>query len=116
MMIIMLDLRLAEHDKPRKISYRTSCQFITLAIRRFVVARLSIAEHSHYIREHHAWPIVLVRIEENTKSFKFVDETKDGPPLRSLFRDPQCHTVAKDVSFSVYFELEFDLPDNRRYV
>lgn len=54
------------------LTYRTSSQLIGLSIMRLVIARLTITHHGHDKRKRGTGTVVLVRVEEDTKTFEVV--------------------------------------------
>ena len=54
------------------MTYGTTSQFIGLAVMRLVVASLSVAHHSHHVRERGAGTVVLVGVEEDTETLEVI--------------------------------------------
>ena len=89
--------------------YRTAGKLLVLAIVILVIGRLTISYHGHHIRECYPWPVVFVCVKEDSEPFEFIHRTKYRPPCRSLLGDPQCHSIAMKVPFTVYLEFKLDL-------
>jgi hypothetical protein len=57
--------------KVEKRRYRTARHnFISLSILSFVIGSVSIADHAHNIRKDESRPIIFIRVNENTETFK----------------------------------------------
>jgi hypothetical protein len=80
-----------------------------LSVVRVVVARLSVTEHSRNIRENDAGAVVLVGIDEDSKTLEVVGATEDGAGDCALLRDPERHAVAEEVAAAMEFEFPLDL-------
>ena len=89
--------------------YRTSSDLVRLAVIVFVVCRLTISVHGHYVGEHRARAVILIRVEENAETFKLVYMTKDVPRLGSLLSDPHGETITVEIALAVDVEFELNL-------
>lgn len=91
-------------------TYRASGQFVCFSVVGLVVARLTITEHSHDIGKDGAGSVVLVRVEEDTQTFKLVLGAKDGTLLSSGLGHPHGETITEQISLAVDVELDLDFP------
>jgi hypothetical protein len=94
----------------KRNAYRAASQFVVFTIVVLVVEGLAVASHGHDVREHGAGAVVLVGIEEDTKTFKLVNGSEDWSLLCALLGEPECETIAIKGVLSVYLKLELDLP------
>lgn len=90
-------------------TYGTPSQLVGLAIVRLVVARLAIAHHGHYVGEGRAGAVILVRVEEDTQTFKVIRGPKDGALRRALLGEPHGKPVTVQISLAMDIELDLDL-------
>lgn len=77
---------------------------------RLVIARLAITHHSHDKWKRGTGTVVLVGVEEDTKTLEVIRRAKDRALYCALLGKPQGESIAVQVTFSVDFEFEFNLP------
>lgn len=87
----------------------TACVFIRFAIIRLIVWCLSISNHGHDVWKYSSWSIVLVRIEEDAKTFELVYRAEYWSSLSSLACYPHCHSITMQIARAVDLERKFDL-------
>lgn len=75
-----------------------------------VVDSLSVAKHSHDIRENNTRSVVLVCVEEDTQTLEHVLVAKDRTLLGSVGGHPHGKTVTEEVALAIDVELDLDLP------
>ena len=90
-------------------THRTASQLIGLAIVAFVICSVAIPNHGHYIWEHNARAVVLVRVDEYAETLKSVLEAKDISTLSTLLGEPHGHAVAIQCARAADLELDFNL-------
>jgi hypothetical protein len=91
------------------MTYRASSDLVRLTIIVLVVCRVTVTVHSHDVREYGAWSVVLVRVEEETKTLEFVRVAKDIAWLASLLGEPHGKAISIQIALAANLELEFDL-------
>lgn len=69
-------------------AYRASSQLVCLPIMRLVVSRLPIAHHGHNKRKLGTRTVILVGIEEDSKSLKVIRRAKHGSLRSALLGEP----------------------------
>lgn len=87
-------LELGGHTGVSDATSGAASELGVLSIVVLVVGRLSVTNHCHDIGEDDTGAIVLVRINENTKTLEVVLVTEDGTELPALFREPHGEAVA----------------------
>jgi hypothetical protein len=92
-----------------EVTHRASSEFVRLAVVVLIIRRVAVTLHSHNVRKHSAWAVVLVGIEEEAEALELVCVTEDVSWLRALLGEPHCEAVAVEVALSVDLELESDL-------
>jgi len=76
---------------------------------RLVIACLAITHHSHDKWKRGTGTVVLVRVEEDTKTLEVIGRAKDRTLLCALLGEPQGESIAMQITLSVDFEFEFNL-------
>lgn len=103
-------LELGRDGRVAEAARRATRQLVRLAIIGLVVVCLAVADHGHNVREDHAGPVVLVRVEEDAETLELVHATEYRPDLATILRHPKCETVAIEIALPANLELDFDLP------
>jgi hypothetical protein len=93
----------------REITHRAASDFVRLAVIVLIICGLSIAIHSHNVREYSPRSVVLIRVEEETESLEFIRMTEDVARLRALLGEPHCEAIAIEVTLAMDLELELNL-------
>lgn len=96
------------------ITYRASSQLVGLAVVRLVVGGLAIAHHGHNVREGYTGTVVLVSIEEDTKTFKLVCRSKDRAVCSALLGEPESETITVQRTTAVDLKFQFDLEERKK--
>ncbi len=115
--VLVLKVRQAQLGRDRGVAdaaCRAARQLGVLAVVVLVVELAAVAVHRHDVGEHHAGPVVLVRVDEDTQAVKLVAAAKDGAHLAALARHPHSQTVAEQLVLARNLELDLDLPVRRR--
>jgi hypothetical protein len=76
---------------------------------RLVVGSLSVTHHGHDVGERHAGTVVLIGVEEDTKTLEFVRRTENRALSRTLFGKPKRKPITMQVPGAMDFKLELDL-------
>ena len=85
-------------------------ELVGFAVVALVVLCLAVADHGHDVREHHARPVVLVRVEEDAEAFELVSHAEHGAFFRAGLCHPDRHAVAEQSARAMDLELELDFP------
>lgn len=75
-----------------------------------IVDSLSVAKHSHDIREDNTRSVVLVCVEKDTQTLEHVLVTKDRTLLCSVGGHPHGKAVTEEVALAIDIELNLNLP------
>jgi hypothetical protein len=103
------ELRLGRDAGASDATSGTPSELGGLSIVRVVIARLPVTEHGRNIRENDAGAVVLVGIDEDSKTLEVVGAAEDGAGNCALLRDPERHAVTEEVAAAMEFEFPFDL-------
>lgn len=76
-----------------------------------VVRGLAVTHHGHDIGKRHAWAIVLIGVEEDTKALELVGRPKHRAHSTALLGEPQSETIAVQVAIPMDLELKLDLDE-----
>lgn len=76
---------------------------------RLVVGGLAIAHHGHNVGEGNTGTVVLVGIEEDTKTLELVCGSKDRAVCGALLGEPESETITVQRTTAVDLEFQFDL-------
>ena len=77
---------------------RASSQLVGLSVMLLVVASLTVAHHSHDVRERSTGAIVLISIEEDSQPFESICRSEDGTWCGTVLGEPQRKSVAMEVA------------------
>jgi hypothetical protein len=90
-------------------TYGAAGDFVCLAVIVLIIGGLSVATHSHDVGEHGAGAVVLVCVEEDTKTLEFVRVAEDVAWLRALLGEPHGEAVAIEIPLAMDLKLEKNL-------
>lgn len=76
---------------------------------RLIICGLPVTHHRHNVREGDAWAVVLVGVDEDTKTLKPVCRSEDRALCGTLLGEPEGEAIAVQVTLAVEFEFELDL-------
>jgi hypothetical protein len=90
-------------------TYRASSNLVRLAVIVLIVDSLSITVHGHDVWEHSARSVVLVCVEEDTKTLEIVCVAEDIARLCALLGEPHGEAIAVEVTLAMDLEFEENL-------
>lgn len=89
---------------------RAARKLVALSISVLVVCRVSVTNHGHDVGEDHARAVVLVGIEEETQTLKFVGVAKYRANIVAPFSHPHGEAVTVKLVLAVYLKLDLNFP------
>lgn len=81
-----------------------------LSVMIMVVTGLAVSQHGRDVGEHNSRTVVLIGVEEDSKTLEFVNRAENGTGKGALLRDPHGEAVAVEMVVAVDFEFPFDFP------
>lgn len=87
-----------------------SSKLSVLAVIVLVVGLLAVAKHGHNVGEHDSGSVVLVRVDEDTKSLESVGASEYIALLSTLSRHPHSESISIELVFATKLKLHLYFP------